>query len=64
VELQNLLGMGVTVDNDNEPVLENIPTTNNNNSEVVYNDWGAQQNICPHQSTIGHKKKAKLNNFP
>jgi len=62
VEMQNLLGMGKTMDDNKKPVPENVPT-NNNDSEVVYKTRGGQQNICPCQLTIGHKKKAKLNHF-
>ena len=56
------VGMGLTMDNDKEPVPDKV-STNNNDSEVVYNAWSGQQNICPHWSTVGHKKKAKLNIF-
>jgi len=47
MEMADLLGMGLTMDNDKEPVPDNV-STNNNDSEVVYNAWSGQQNICPH----------------
>jgi len=63
MQTEDLRGMGLTIDDDEDPVPENIPT-NNNVSEVVYDGWSVKQNICPRRSTVGHKKKAKLNNFP
>jgi len=47
LEVQDYLGMGLTVDDDKEPAPENLPT-NTNHGEVAYDGWAGHQTICPH----------------
>jgi len=64
VKMHDLLGIGVMVDDDEEPVPENIPGNTPPNNDVVYNGWSRHQNICPCRLTIRHKKQAKIDQFP
>jgi len=63
LEVEDYLGMGLTVDNDKEPAPENVPT-NTDRSEVAYDGWAGHQAICPRRSTVGAKKRAKIIHFP
>ena len=37
---------GSGVDNNNDPLPENIPTRAAKDDEVTYHDWGSRSNIC------------------
>ena len=62
-DLHNLAGSGITVDDDNQPLEENIPTNEPTNRDVFAAEWG-HDGICYRRQAGGQNVRASLSDFP
>ena len=62
--IQDLIANGVTVDDDNLPLEENLPSNNNGGSGAVFSDSFGHDGICFRRQAGGQEVDASILNFP
>eukprot|EP00934_Nitzschia_sp_Nitz4_P007490 Nitzschia sp. Nitz4//scaffold526_size3785//2112//3756//NITZ4_009261-RA/size3785-processed-gene-0.3-mRNA-1//1//CDS//3329553959//7480//frame0 len=62
-DVSEIVGSGVSVEDDNEPAPENVPTEGGDNPGDIFGDWG-HDGICFRRRAGGERTKARLKGFP
>ena len=61
--IQEIVSSGIPVDDDNNPLEENVPKAGEPHQDVFASTWG-HDGICYRRQSGAHNLKAKLMNFP